>query len=79
MDTDVTELLDRYSRNYPAFKQQLDQLEQEHPGQYAVMADGVIHGIFETEDAAIAAGPGFSKDFAIFKIERRRLRFAVSV
>lgn len=72
MDT-LDEALHRYGQNFPAFEKQLEDLERSHPGQYAVVADGDVVGVYPTEQQACAAATG---DAVVFKITHQRLRFA---
>ena len=67
------EVLDLYRRNFPAFEQQLERLERDHLGEFAVVANGEVLAIHSTEEEAREAATGES---VIFEIRHRRLRFA---
>ena len=69
----LQEVLDLYRRNFPAFEQQLERLERDHLGEFAVVANGEVLGIHSTEEEAREAATGES---VIFEIRLRRLRFA---
>lgn len=70
---DPQQVLDLYRRNFPAFEQQLERLERDHLGEFAVVANGEVLGIYATEEEAREAASGES---VIFEIRHRRLRFA---
>ena len=69
----VTEALERYRQNFPAFEQELERLERDHLGQFAVVADGKVINVYPTEEQARADASGES---VIFEIGHHRLRFA---
>ena len=69
----VTEVLERYTQNFPAFEQELNRLERDHLGKFAVVADGKVIEVYPTEEQARADAPDES---VIFEIRHHRLRFA---
>lgn len=69
----VTQVLERYRRNFPAFEQELGRLERDHLGEFAVVEDGKVINVYSTEEQARA---GASGDSVIFEIGHHRLRFA---
>ena len=52
----VDRLLADYGRNFPAFEQQEEGLEQDHLGEFAVFCDGRLVGVYETPEEADAKG-----------------------
>ncbi|MDE0163308.1 MAG: hypothetical protein OXL98_16415 [Acidimicrobiaceae bacterium] len=74
--SDVDRVLADYGRSFPAFEQQEQLLEQEHPGKFALFCGGELVGVYETPEEADAEGAARS-GFAVFKIGRRPLRYAM--
>ena len=73
---DVDRLLADYGRNFPAFEQQEERLEQDHFGEFAVFCDGELIGVYETSEEADAKGVDLG-EYAVFKIGRKPLRYAM--
>ena len=73
---DVDRLLAAYGRNFPAFERQEALLEQEHLGKFALLCGGELAGVYDTSQEADAAGAAHG-DYAVFKIGRQPLRFAM--
>lgn len=74
MNTDVTEILDRYRQNFPAFEQEMERLERDHLGEFAVIANGKVVDVYSTEEQAAADAPS---DSVVFKIGHHQFRFAM--
>ena len=73
---DIDRLLADYGRNFPAFEQQEELLEQEHFGKFALFCGGELVGVYETAEEADAEG-GTRGEYAVFKIGRQPLRYAL--
>ena len=73
---DVDRLLAVYSRNFPAFLQKEERLEQEHLGGFAVFRDGELICVYETAEDA-DAGSAAHGEYAVFKIGRKPLRYSI--
>ena len=78
---EVDRLLAQYGRNFPEFERQEERLEQEHYGEFAVFHDGELIGVYATSEEADAKGAEVKEpgEFAIFKIGKKPLRYAVTV
>lgn len=75
MTTDVKEVLERYRQNFPVFEQEMERLENDHLGQFAVIANGKVIDVCTTEEQARATDA--PNDSVIFKIGHNRFRFAM--
>ena len=73
---DVDRLLADYGRNFPAFEQQEELLEQEHFGKFALFCEGELVDVYETAEEADAEGDARGA-YAVFKIGRQPLRYAM--
>ena len=73
---DVEGVLADYGRNFPAFERQEELLEREHFGRFALFCGGELAGVYDSAEEADAAG-GAVGGYAVFRIGRRPLRFAM--
>ena len=74
--SDIDRLLADYARNFPAFERQEALLEQEHLGQFALYCSGELVGVYDTSEEADAVSAAHG-NYAVFKIGRQPLRFAM--
>lgn len=74
---EVERLLADYGRNFPAFEQQEEELERDHFGKFALFCDGKLIGVYDTAEEADTVGAARG-DYAVFKIGRQPLRYAIS-
>ena len=74
----VDRLLADYSRNFPAFLQEEERLEQEHFGEFAAFSEGELVGVYETAEGADTEGAAHG-EHVVFKIGRMPLRYAMPV